>query len=36
MFDILDVTGHFSGTEIGGLPSKVNKVKKLADERKWN
>ena len=27
MFEVLDVTGHISGTEIGGLPSKVNKVR---------
>ena len=25
MFEVLDVSGHISGTEIGGLPSKVNK-----------
>ena len=34
MFEVLDVTGHISGTEIGGLPSKVNKVKEFADEEK--
>ena len=34
MFEVLDVTGHISGTEIGGLPSKVNKVQKFADEKK--
>ena len=31
----MDVTGHISGTgRCGGLPSKVNKVKKFADEGK--
>ena len=34
MFEVFDVTGHISGTEIGGLPSKVNKVKEFADEEK--
>ena len=34
MFVVLDVTAHNSGTEIVGLPSKVNKVKKFADEEK--
>ena len=34
MFEVLDVTGHISGTEIGSLPSKVNKVKEFADEEK--
>ena len=32
--EVLDVTGHISGTEIGGLPSKVNKVKKFTDDKK--
>ena len=36
MFEVLDVTGQISGTEIGGLPSKVNKVKKFADEEKMD
>ena len=34
MFEVLHVTGYISGTEIGVLPSKVNKVKKFADEEK--
>ena len=34
MFEVLDVTDHISGTERGGLSSKVNKVKKFADEEK--
>ena len=34
MFEVLDVTSHISGTEIGSLSSKVNKVKKFADGEK--
>ena len=34
MFEVLDVKGHISGTEIGGLPSEVDKVKKFAGEEK--
>ena len=35
MFEVLNhVTGHILGTEIGGLSSKVNNVKKFADEEK--
>ena len=26
MFEVLDVTGHISGTKIGGLPSNVKVV----------
>ena len=29
MFEVLDMTGPISGTEIGSLSSKVNKVKKF-------
>ena len=34
MFEVLDVSGHISGTEIGGLPSMVNKVQKFTIEEK--
>ena len=32
--EVLDVTGHISGTEIGGLPREVNKVQKFTDGKK--
>ena len=34
MFEVLNVTSHISGTEIGSLSSKVNQVKKFAKREK--
>jgi hypothetical protein len=36
MYEVLDVTDHVSGTEIGGLPRKVIEFKILLMMRKWN